>query len=49
MFDIVKDIIGYSGTADIDVYILEICASLIIALTLTFIDLIYRVFRHFWR
>lgn len=51
MFKIVQDIIGYTSSSvyNSDSTILYICGSLVILLTIMFIDLIYRVFRNFWR
>lgn len=52
MYDIVNNIIehtyqsNYSGEQQ---YVYYICGALIVILTVTFIDLIYRIFRHFWR
>lgn len=52
MFDIVSEIIDhvyesqYSGDQQ---YIYYICGALIIILTVVTIDLVYRVFSHFWR
>lgn len=55
MYDIIYQIIGHQfqsgtgyNTTEQQIYMYA-CASLIIILTVTFIDLIYRVFRHFWR
>lgn len=51
MYDIIYDIISheyvsnYSGDQQ---YIYYICGSLIIIFTCVFIDLVYRVFSHFW-
>lgn len=54
MYDVVVNIIShtwdtssYSSSEQQIVY--YICGCLIIVLTVTFIDLLYRVFRHFWR
>lgn len=54
MYDIIQNIIGhawetsnYSTTEQQLLY--YVCGSLIIILTVTFIDVLYRVFRHFWR
>lgn len=51
MFKIVQNIIGYTSSSgyNSDSTILYICGSLVILLTIMFIDLIYRVFRNFWR
>lgn len=51
MYDIISDIIGhewvsnYSGDQQ---YIYYIAGAIIIILTVVFIDLVYRVFSHFW-
>ena len=51
MYDIVQGIIAhaydtsYGGEQQ---YIYYICSSLIIIFTCVFIDLVYRVFSHFW-
>lgn len=52
MFDIIRQIISHSwdtqyGGDQNQIY--YICGALIIVLTIVFIDLIYRVFSHFWR
>lgn len=54
MYDLIKEIIlhtwdtsSYSSSEQQIVY--YICGVLIIVLTVVFIDLAYRVFRHFWR
>lgn len=52
MYDIITEIIGhtwqsnYSGDQQ---YIYYIAGSLIILLTVVFVDMIYRTFSHFWR
>ena len=52
MFDIVRDIIGHSwvssSTSD-QGYIYYICGALIVIFSCVFVDLVYRVFSHFWR
>lgn len=48
MYDIFLNIIG-APSLDPNVNILSACCSIIVVLTVVFIDLIYRVFRHFWR
>lgn len=52
MYDIVETIIGHSWesnyTSD-QQYIYYICGALIILFSCVFVDLIYRIFRHFWR
>lgn len=54
MYDVIETIIGhvwntnnYNTTEQQLIY--YICGACIIILTVVFIDLIYRVFRHFWR
>ena len=54
MYDIIYQIVGhawesnnYSSTEQQIIY--YTCCSLIIILTCVFIDMIYRIFRHFWR
>ena len=55
MYDVVYNIIGHvweSGTSYNSTqqqYIYFVCGCLIIIFSVVFIDLIYRVFRHFWR
>lgn len=46
MYEVVKEIIGVYPP---DEFAFGICAILICVLTMVFIDLIYRLFRHFWR
>lgn len=51
MYDIISNIIDHSwstGTNE-QSYIYYTCCALIVILTVVFIDLIYRVFFHFWR
>ena len=51
MYDIIKNIIDHSWVtqnAGDQQYIYYIVGALIIVLSCVFIDLIYRVFRHFW-
>lgn len=52
MYDLIQNIIDHSwitqGAGD-QQYIYYICGCLIVVLTVVFIDLIYRVFSHFWR
>lgn len=52
MFDIIKNIIDHSwitqSTGD-QQYIYYICGALIIVFAVVVIDLIYRIFSHFWR
>lgn len=51
MYDIISGIIDHSWVTNSSEqqYIYYICGALIILLTCVFIDLVYRVFRHFWR
>lgn len=52
MYRIISDIIDHSWVtqnAGDQQYIYYICGALIVILTVVFIDLIYRVFSHFWR
>ena len=52
MYDVITEIIGhtwqsnYSGDQQ---YIYYIAGTLIILLTVVFVDMIYRTFNHFWR
>ena len=51
MYDLIDSIIGHnwvSGSSD-QQYIYYICGSLIIIFSVVFIDMVYRVFSHFWR
>lgn len=52
MYNIISNIIGHqwitSGAGE-QQYIYYICAALIIIFVVVFIDMIYRVFSHFWR
>lgn len=51
MYDIIYQIIGHAwatGTSE-QQYIYYICGALIIILTCVFVDMVYRVFSHFWR
>lgn len=55
MYDVIYDIIShvwetgtsYNTTEQQTIY--YICGCLIIILTVFFVDMVYRVFRHFWR
>lgn len=54
MYDIIKGIIlhtwdtsNYSSSEQQIIY--YICGALIIIFTVVFIDLVYRVFQHFWK
>ena len=51
MYDIVYNILNHAYTQGdtIQSYVLYTCCSLIIILTVVFIDMLYRIFRHFWR
>lgn len=52
MYSIINSIINHSwitSGANEQQYIYYICGSLIVILTVVFIDMIYRVFSHFWR
>lgn len=51
MYDIVSNIISHNwetGSSE-QQYIYYICGCLIVIFTCVIIDLIYRVFSHFWR
>lgn len=52
MYEIIRNIIDHSwitqNSGD-QQYIYYICGCLIVILTVVFIDMIYRVFSHFWR
>ena len=54
MYDIIKNIVGhnwdtsnYSSSEQQIVY--YICGTMIVILTVVFIDLVYRVFSNFWK
>lgn len=51
MYDVIGNIIQYSGSnsALYDEFAFNCSGALIIVLTVVFVDLLYRVFRHFWR
>lgn len=55
MYDVIYNIIGHAWSSGTNVNSTEqqiiyyTCACLIIILTVVFIDVLYRVFRHFWR
>lgn len=53
MYDVIYQIIGHAWNSNYSSseqqYIYYTCCCLIIILTVVFIDLLYRVFRHFWR
>lgn len=51
MYNIISGIIDHvwnSGSSE-QSYIMYACVSIIIILTVVFIDLVYRVFRSFWK
>lgn len=51
MYEIIQRMISHTwttGSTD-QQYIYYICGALIILFTCVFIDIIYRIFRHFWR
>ena len=51
MYDIISNIIDHNwvtGSSD-QQYIYYICGCLIVIFTVIIIDLIYRVFSHFWK
>lgn len=47
MYDLILQIVNAPSEFNAD--IVSACCVLIVVLTVVFIDLIYRVFRHFWR
>lgn len=47
MYDVLFDILNLPTVVNDNV--VNACLVLIVVLTVVFIDLIYRVFRHFWR
>lgn len=51
MYEIIRQIINHTWVTNdsMQQYIVYICGALIIVLTAVFIDLVFRVFRHFWR
>jgi len=54
MFDVIYNIIAHNWDTQAwnsteQQFIYYIAGTLIVILTITFIDLIYRVFSHFWR
>ena len=51
MYDIIENLINHhwvTGTSD-QQYIYYICGALIILFTCVIIDMVYRVFSHFWK
>lgn len=51
MYSIVENILNFTGSSsyNYESYIIYTCAALTVILTVVFIDLVYRVFTHFWR
>ena len=51
MYDIITSIIDHTWTtgSNDQTQIYYICGALIIILTIVFVDMVYRVFSHFWR
>lgn len=51
MYDIISQIVDHSWTqgGSEQQYIYYTCCSLIVVLTAVFVDMVYRVFSHFWR
>ena len=51
MYDLISGIIDHSWSTSTSEqqYIYYICGALIVLLTCVIIDLVYRVFSHFWR
>lgn len=51
MYDIISSIINHSWStgSNEQQYIYYICGALIVIFTCVIIDLVYRVFSHFWR
>ena len=52
MYDIIENIIDHSWitqNAGAQQYVYYICGALIIVFVVVVIDLIYRIFSHFWR
>lgn len=52
MYEIIRQIINHAWVSSGDgmqAYIVYVCSVLIPVLTVVFIDMVYRVFRHFWR
>lgn len=49
MFDLIKDIIGYSGTTynNLDSYLLYTCITLLLLGSVVTIDLLYKLFLRF--
>lgn len=49
MYDLIRNIIGYSGTYNMDSTVVYICGVVILLLTVVFIDLTFKVFRACFR
>lgn len=51
MYDIIYGMIDHSWTtsASEQSYLYYTCCTLILLLTVVFVDMVYRTFRHFWR
>lgn len=51
MYDIINQIIGHTWATNDNMqqYIIYICGIVLPVLLAVFIDMVYRVFRHFWR
>lgn len=52
MYDVITEIIGHTWQSNYtgdQQYIYYIAGTLIILLTVVFVDMIYRTFSHFWR
>lgn len=52
MYDLISNLIDHNWittNAGEQQYIYYICGAVIIVLLVVFVDLMYRVFRHFWR
>lgn len=51
MYDLIYDIISHAYVQgdSLQQYIIYTCCALILILTVVFVDMIYRVFAHFWR
>lgn len=51
MYNIIQNIIDHSWvtSSSEQSYIYYCCCAMILVLTVVFIDLIYRIFRHCWR
>lgn len=52
MYDVIDNIISHTWESQYSSdqqYIYYICGALIVIFSVVFIDLVYRVFSHFWR